>query len=556
MAVGTVEFYSMPGSISSGEYPIFTENQDVSGYLVESVEKCKYTKDLLQAVGPIAVFDDYDTVNMAKINDEWYWVVDWTTQSLQKESVIFGLSYNAPTSNLRLGQNLTGVFSRTPTRTRPYMTAVISNDAMKGNRYVELANMGDYRLYAGATPSKLLWVEVVYITTTTADIKKYGFFATVDYESLEPSGVVLSDNQLTNRRYPTINEVIQNPEGILDIQGDQIIQIAVSERCPFEYEILSFQYYTDTYYSIRLDGLAPVTVKNTTDYLIQVYIPGQSWPSSFGPSTTVSMTLTEIERTCGSLRIVTESGSVVATIPSQYGDTITLEVKCFDDYTGIYTDINFEGRLLATINEGHLPWAGSTWSQYQARQMEYDRQMTSMANQQARADLNINLEQSEMNQVFTQLNAIGGVGLFNPGSWVSAVLTYTEANARGRFEREAMSKRTSLEIQGNDLKQKLTEKMMMAEPGTAYSMGYGTIYCKNTALHPARLQLEMPANLTTTYYNEFMAEYGYPSEGKQTLVLSAGFIQGQIINNGTITGAKFDELSRTLQNGIKMRSLT
>lgn len=562
--IGTVEFYALPGALSTSEYPIMTEGQDISSHLVHSIPNCKFTKDLLQAFGPVEVFEGYDGCNMVRLNGEFYWIASVSTRTLkQKETVMFGLVYAAPTSKLRLGQNLTGVFAKTPTRTKGYLSMSIANDAMESSRHVNLPNLGTYKRTSTSTEEvKLLWCE---ITTSGyrdnhSKVRRIGFFVGFDPVKMVPWDDVVMAQASASGGYPSMKTVIDNPEDLLEgAQADEIIQISISERCPYRYTIRQEAFQDYMINTVRLDDAS--VYNPSTGIVYRRYVEGLTgallsdryWPTRLADPQTVSMTLTDMERALGSLRLVNESGSTVATIPTQYGSSIELSVLEYSDYSGMYTDISYEGRVLATLNSGKLPWVGDAWKQYQARQMEMDRAMMSMANEQARADLELSLRQSELNQVMTQINSLSSLNLFSPGSFIGAGLGILEADWKGSEERRAMTARTQMETYANEMKQMLTEKQMKSEPGTAYSMGYGVIYCYNTVKHPAKLNLEMPANVTQQYFNDWTAEFGWPAEGKQTIELSAGFVQGQLIADGSLVGYKFDELQKALKNGIKMK---
>lgn len=553
--IADVHLYHIPGSVATGEYPIMTEGQDLSSYLIHTIENAKVTRDLLQSVGPVEVFEGCEDVNLARIGSDWYWVTSWSTQSLQRECIVYGLVYNAPTSQLRLNGSLRGVFARTPAMTRPYLTMAISNDAMAASRHIDLPNLGTYKQKDNSQEDKLYWCELLATGTSSSSnsLHRFGFFAAFDPVTMLPSGRAVRCGRSgdSEQSYPTINRVIADPE-IFGVQADQIIQIAVSERCPYE---VSRGQTSTGYNTVYFDGVGKWQVGGYWVYTNnRTYWGGEYWPESAAEPEELTLTLSDMERTVGSVRIITESGSAVATVPTQYGDTITLQVRTIDDYTGLNTELIYNGRVLCSLNEGHLPWIGDAWLQYQARQMEYDRAMTAAANNQSRADLDISLRQSELNQVMTQINALSNVGLFNPGSWIGAGLGIIEADIKGREERDAMEIRSSLEISANNMKQRLTEKMVKAEPGTAYSMGYGTIYLTNTYLHPARVQVEMPANLTAEYFDDFVSEFGWPAEGLQTITLTPGYIQGQPV--GSAGGVRADELARVLASGFKMRVIT
>lgn len=557
----TVTFYKLPGAISGHEVPILSPGQDISSYSVAAVDDVKVTRDMLQAVGPMPVFNGYDEVNIAKINDSYYWVVSYSTRTMYEvEQVTFGLVYNAPTTSLRIGGSLTGVFSKTPSQTCPYLSTVISNDAMEMSRSIALPNLGTYKNFDHYDEEKVYWVEVV--TTgygaEHSKIRRIGFFAGYDITTLTPSNQMMAINTSSSQIFPTIQKIISDPESILNgAQADEIVQISISERCPYPYtkhtEYSSYWHETMTWYT--LDDVIPVSVAGSS---IVAYIEGASgshWPLALADPDEVEIELTEIERACGSVRMVTESGASIATIPTQYGEDITLDVRTYSDYSGMFTEVSYNGRTLTTMNEGKLPWVGDAWLQYQARQMEMDRTMVSLANEQARADLEISLRQSELNQVMSQINSLSSVNLFSPGSFIGAGLGILEADWKGSEERRAMVAKTGMDTLANETKQRLTEKQMKAEPGTAYSMGYGTIYCYNTTLHPAHIGIETPSNMTTIYYEDFMEQFGYPAEGLQTITLSAGYIQGKLTNDGTVTGPKFDELQRSISDGFLMKAI-
>lgn len=561
--IGTVEFYKLPGALSTQEYPILLNGQDISSHLVHSIQNCKYTHDLVQGFGPLDIFDDYEDANMMKMDGEFYWIVNKKTRTLKnKETVDFGLAYNAPTSQLRLGNNLTGVWRRTPTNTCPYLSTNVITDAMKASRHINLSSLGTYNYRDDYPLEKLYWVEVCTSGAEVGDttITKKGLFASFDSVALKPSDHWVyyswSSSYTGRRAYPRIEDIISEPENYLGVQADQIIQIAISERCPYPYTRERVSDDGKYFNTIRLNGCTPVVVYGQGT-LIYTTSSSNAWPKTVADPENITVELTEMERTTGSVRLVNESGVCVATIPTQYGSSMTLQAQTVSDYTGMYTNITYNGRLLASLTEGHLGWIGDAWKQYQARQLESDREMLALANGQARQDLELSLRQSYMSQTIAQVNSVSNMSLFTPISGAaSAVLSIAETGTQSRLERETMRLKTAYEVYSNNIKQELTEKMMKAEPGTCYSMGYGLIYCFNTIQHPTRIQVEMPANLTQAYFNSFMDEFGWPAEGKQTLTLSEGYLQGQIIADGTVVGEKFDELVRTVGNGIKMKAIT
>lgn len=562
--MSTVRFYSMPGALGTGDYPIFTENQDLSAYLVHTLTDCKTTKDILQTVGPVAMFDDYDTVNMAEIGGEWYWVTAWTTQSLQYEAVSFGLVYAAPTSLLKMGQTIGGVWKRTPYRTRDYMTAVISNDAMKMSRKIELPSINDDAVIYDPEHIKYFWCEIVGLTEDTGGEGKVmvqrGFFVAKDIatgKSIRTYNRYNSGSGWEYYRYPSIDE-LYNDDTILGIYADEVVQISISERCP--YNVVSTAHAAD-------DTGAFVTLATPEGVWINALYAGSGssrrmFYNMMGitddkmQASTLTYTLTDDERLVGSVRVINESGSAVATLPVQYGASVEITVQAIDDLTGMYTMLSIGDRVLTTIPEGHLGWIGSAWTEYQGRQMDSDRQMASFAVDQVNIDLELQLRQSQANQNFKQIDyAANSVQLFNPTAAIGAVLGIAEAGIQGRLERSAMTAKASMEARSIELQQQLKEKQMLNEPGNAYSMGYGEIYLTNCIKHPSRVQIEMPANITAQYIEDYMGEIGWPSEGKMSIEVTPGFVQGQLEPDIGIYGAKLENLIEAFGRGFKIKEV-
>lgn len=549
MAVGTVEFYRLPGSMSSNEYPILSANQDISAYLVHSIANCKYTHDLLQAIGPVKTFTGYDNVNIAKIDGEFYWIVNRMTKTLQySDTVTYGLSYNAPTSNLRIGQSLTGAFVKTPTQIRAYMSNAVSNDTMAHSRHVDLPHNPTITAINNGTTvyedRRIYWVEIVTIRQN-----KIGFFVWDPRFTSNLSGIYKSVRAGYSEYYYPPYDYFTDPANILGIVADKISAIHISERCPYQVTKTTYTRDSLTFDAINLTSHNASRLGDTGYYVYFLSDTGDDVP------TEITIELNEMERACGSVRLINESGNAIASIPTQYGSNMTIATKTVSDLSGIFTEVSYNGRIMTTFTEGFVPFYGSAWETYKAYSMSIDREQVTINKQINNAELDVQINQSRGNAMLGIGMSLGAMDITNPVGLVGGAINIAGQIANEALTENAMNTRNQIENKALDMNQQLLEKRMASAPGTAYDTGYGFIYIYNCEHHPANLRLEMPANLTQSYYDAHVAEFGYPSEGVITLTLSAGFIQGKVLNDGTLVGEKFDELNRTIQNGLKMKAI-
>ena len=567
--ISDVKFYRLPGSLSGNEYPVIENGQTIASYLIHTAQDAKVTHDLSMGI-TVPIFTGYDNVNMAEIDGSFYWVVDYNTRTLQEvELVTFGLIYNSPTSQLTIGDTMTGVFTRTPSQYQEYLQQAVSNDVMEFSRAVELSHItpayyknsdGTYRYQ----DRRVYWVEVVLTINPTnrggTSTHKIGFFA-VDpilansiqdriHYAIRYGG---ADHYLG---YTTIRNIMA-PSVLAGTTGwtaTEVIQISISERCPYAYTVTEHTDSSGNKYPLyNLDNHTPAEDVNTAypGYYLDMY----ETPSS----ESIELELSEMERAIGSVRVVNESGEAIATIPTQYTDEIECEVRTFSDYSGIFTEVLFNNRVVTILNEGHIPYIGNAWDEYQAYNQQYDREQTNIAKFQNSAEMGVQMElmtsTHQIQQIGNAANAVLGA-ITNPagaiGTLGGAAINAITSGAELRAQYHALDMSAKVKNMTLDFQQRATEKHMQAAPGSAYNMGYGLIYIHNCENHPANLRLEMPSNVTSDYYDAYISEFGYPAEGKQTIDVEAGFVQGRLVNDGTMTGAKFDDLNSVLMSGIKI----
>ena len=534
MPTGTIELLSMPCSLTSGEYPLLTSaSQSLTPYLKKSYTG-KYREDLRQSL-TLPEFSGWTTVNMLRFGGRMWWVLDSRTSSDTSGAIRFEVSCCGPSSLLHKGDSIKGIYSRLPTRECPYRQFQPRSSSMKFSRSVELTGLQNFR---GHTT---FWVQI----TATADMiakeyasateialeqgrtTRYGFFAamTDDLQPVEVAGVA------GGSKYPTIPDIINNIEDI-GLTASVITDISISRRCPYVYGVGTSH--------ISLIGLSPnVTIRNT---LTSFYRLEGLDLSLYSASRT--MTLTNLERDCGSVSICNEQGNGIVSVPTAWDSDVTVDCQCVSDYNSLTTRLSIGGYEY-TLPEGHLPWTGSTWEEYRAYSLAFDRQAMEQSIQYANQRTRLGIAEAGANAISNvAMGAIGGNPLSIATGAISGAVSFgiqTWSAMEGQRIAEAESRAT----------QALSERRVQAQPGTAYNSGYGVIYCWNAIKHPACIQLEMPSGLTQEIYDDYVEQFGYPAENARTYTIRKGFIQGRLLDNSLTRGRLFDSANSDLQRGIR-----
>lgn len=568
--------------MSSLQLPLFEGDEIPAEFHIARIGSVKYTKTIQQEL-TVESFEGWERCNMVAFGpyhsgaSDLYWVTDINENTISESTLTFSLEFCAPSSLLRKGDSVTGVFSRTPSNLAPHLKNSVTASIFKPSRSLPIGNMGvyDYEPEEPRPPvGKMFWLEMVH--HTDSKLHKWGAFVMsnafgqLSYNIGIKVEVIGGSNVYFE--YPKLGSIINDPEDTWGVQADVIDSISISERCPYEWEWAD--YYCQGY-------KVPIL---STDFLTEVPIsyhegedPSYRWGYYdltdfeledgrilYPEETEMEIELSEMERAVGSVSIMNESGTVVATVPTEYGPTITLTARTFSDYAGIYTTIKHGDVCLITLNEGRLPWVGDAWKQYCAYNMQYDRAAVFAANEQARAqteiDLttlaaNLHIQQVEvMSNMFSMTDPLAlASGYLNSGRRLWALEEQFRTTSRKTLDSLNLQNEMSLYMQ------RMKEEQMKQAPGTAYSMGYGTIYLLYTYAHGACVRVDLPANLTETDYNAIVHRMGYPCEGVKTVILQEGFIQGIIDKDGSSSvedsGYLLDLANRTIKNGLYFKEL-
>lgn len=502
--------------------------QSLTAYTVKSIEG-RYTEDLQQTI-TVPEFSGWGECNMMRIGDVLYWIIDSRTSTDTARSIRFEISACGPSSLLHKGDAIKGIYSRLPTNECTYMMRSVISSALVYSRDVDLPKLPTYN------GKQVFWVQISSTrdpfgeTPREDTINRLGVFVAVGSDL--GTMISLSDGV---GYYPNLRDIISNPE-YLGLTASTITDISISCRCPYTVSMSGN--------TITAGGVTANYTSTAGTAQFKAYALDHLTSPLPTTAQTVAVTLSAIERGNGTITLRDEDGSNLADLSGSWGDTITATVQCVADFTAIYTFITINGYNF-TIQEGHLPWVGSSWSEYRAYSLAYDRQ--SMENSINYANQRVAVRVAEgaaSASTNLALSAAGGT----PASMVTGLASTFASTALSTW---AAYKEQSIYEAEQRASQRLAERRAMGQPGTAYNTGYGLIYCWLCNVQPANIQVEMPAQLTEAMDADYAANFGYPAENVRTYAMRAGFIQGRMLDNSITRGRLFDRTNDALQRGIK-----
>ena len=599
--ISDLQFYKLPASIASGEYPLFSDSTDLTPYLIHTVKDVKISADLDQD-RTVPTFEGYETASMVKTSAGWYWVVGVRTSTMYNDSIVVAMHYCASTSMIKSGDSIKGIWTRR-SKASGYDVKVqqaVSNSPMKSDRKIQLPRMFAKSQFGINDVSdaqyKMYWVQITssnYVksdqTVVKGHITRYGTFAfndditdsTIKYLAWDTSG----DKDYVPA-YPTIGDIINNIDETLGIESSSVLDISVIPICPFNFESFDVVHtgefkpgqpepeneWVNQYtvlksgnnvnkpwvgkdVSINVGGLPGQTVTKTFKFRVYnldlnisiepisttIYVPIKRDDS-------LTFTLSDMEMNLGQLQVKNWEGNIIAALPV-VSRTNTIYIDYISDSTGLYTLLrHIESNQHVIINSAKLPYLGSQWETYRTYSLDTDRKALEFA--QAQYD-----KQFQMNMASAVFNGVVGAGL-GAASGGSAGAIGAGAGAIGGLASGVASGILGKEM--NDMKlrqdQQLTEMRLRASPATTFNTAYGLNQLDLMERFGGGIYISMPANLSNDEFINYIDEFGYPTEGVQTLTMAAGYYKGRVLaqqNNKVFSGIKFERLQEEFNNGLK-----
>ena len=545
----TVDFLKMPVGLSTGQYPLLTSiDQNLTSYILKS-EVLNVRKDLYQVL-KVADFDNSEDCNMVRIRGYGlYWITARDTSTDVNGSVSFALSACAPSSMLFSGDSVDGEFSRLPENACAWLKRQARTGDILPTRSVELPNMG-----VNSRGNLKVWIQVTsttYLSSTGSATENryatYGFFATVNDRGGWGDYVAADGDGETRKYYPNIQDVISNPE-YMGLQASTIQDISISVRCPFKYSEngLYMNLVKSDGTVIPTNAVGPENAAITGGRFAFYNLSDPTFIHAVPLIETVTLSLSALERASGTVLLKDHTGAAIATVPTSWGSSFEISTQCIGDHGKLLTLVTIEG-VEYTIQEGHLPYVGSAWAEYVAYSMSYDRQAMensiAYANDRMWADLATGAAGAIQGAA---VSAISGSG---PLAVLSGLSSFGLGAAGSMIERNISEKQARDE-------QALAERRVQGQAGTAYASAYGVIYCLMNLRHPAIIEVNLPAGLTTSIDSAYTDVHGFPAEGVRTMTIKQGFIQGRIFANDALRlGPWYDLMNEKLSNGIRFVSV-
>lgn len=548
MSVATAHFYQMRGSISSGEYPLFSENQDLSGFEISSAS-VRYAKGM-QTVIDVPMFSGWENVNVVELDGQYYWATMCTESTTVNGSVTFVLDFMGPTSFFRRNASVKGNWHKLPTRSG-YLRQQMMNDVVK-IKEVELFDELD-------CPEGIYWMQASGLDSSNK-IQIYGWF--VEYMNFGvldfAIGGVPCDDTGT-KYYPTVRELFKSVSDTLPgLTAQTLIDVSISKRCPFLYEQQNTQLPSTKYIQLKkLIGsptIAPGKINNNGAYVYDL-TPDNALEvidTLFQPaSTTVTLDLSNYEIDCGSVAIMDWNKNSVMQIMPTDSDALTITASMYVDLSGVYTIIR-SGDQQITITEGKMPYFENTWDTYRAYQMDTDRMAMNNSIEYARQQAELDAVTGVMNTAISAASTgvMAGAITGSKGAAVGVgILSQVAGTTVSLYASDRARQLSELKAE-NDFK--LSQKKAIQQPQTAYNLGYGQIYCKLNEDNPLCVTISVPNHLDSAYYSAWCSDMGYPAEGVKNTTVNYGYYQGKlIVNSLEQSGMYWDRCNETFMNGFK-----
>ena len=368
----------------------------------------------------------------------------------------------------------------------------------------------------------------------------------------------LSITNNANYCYPSLYAIMNYLPTVLGIPSDDIIDVSVTECSPFDFEFEGTMGYNgrdNIYVDHALTSfLCSFTVSGNTYHVAFEQLEAMIFdPQPY----TVTIQLTDKERTLGQVVLNDANNSACATIDTRYAVynsvsqkwEIKVTYRCKIEIGGMFSEIRMADGSLLRFPEGHLPYVGTAWGDYVAGQRAYDREIAMIEKEKAQVDMIAGVTSSLANGAFTAAfsggagaatAAFGAVGTI--GSWYE-----------GERARE------------NELNAK--DGLMHTAPSTMYSPEYGVTYLNNIiGFESMRMFIvNMPDGVSDGDLTYYVQRRGYPvtdwyNQLKYSNLPTEGFLQGELADCDLSVFTGLGEfrriLERQLANGIHFKVTT
>lgn len=358
--------------------------------------------------------------------------------------------------------------------------------------------------------------------------------------------------------YPSLFMIMNFTGEITGISGNSIIDVSVSQCCPFEYTMGTY----DNHSTVKLEGLT--SWGNQYDITWQ----GQSYqgsvqgfvdnsPVGASKSESIARLVTAGEPGICQIAVKNAEGNIIHAIDPRFSEwdavnsvwILNMTYTCYITTSAIVSRLTMSDGSSIEWSEGHLPYSSNRWNDYVLTERSYDREMNMIQRDKAQYDLATGALASLANGAFaasfSKGAAVGTAGL----SVVGGIFDYLG----GEMVR--------------DRQQDAKDALMKATPNTVYSDAYGVGYLiKMLAGEHNAIVVMKPQGVTDGEVTSYLQNHGYPVDGYYGSVSSAeiataeiGYIRCRKLTTALVNsnaGVWFRALDKQLRNGVAFRVYT
>lgn len=555
MSVGTAKFYNMEGSLSSAEYPLFEEYQDLSEFKLNECE-IRYAKGL-QTRFDVPMFNGWDTVNVIELDGEFYWATSARESTTFNGSVTYTCDYMAPTSLIKMGQRIRASWHKAPINVCPYLRDSITNDIMMiAEEYDQLDRITCPDVEVDPFyDTHTFWLQVSGFDAN-GKIKLFGCFVPY-FEEMESFHTDYYGNHIKafndgtdDLYYPNVDDIISDITGCCGLLAENIIDISISRRCPY---VMTESGNYLTLYNWNPDK------EGTNNYVMY-----DLWSGPASLNTQSDFVLVDFDvyndnwqRGLAQVAIRDWNNNVIMEISTMESDQLIINFQEVSDIMGLYLKIWCNDQSIM-IPEGHLPYQGSNWETYKAYQMDTDRMIMENAISNAKENRDTQAVSGTINAIIGGVSTGVMTGILG-GNVAGAAVGVTSGILGTAVNQWELNRAFDLEKRKAEFNRQISQRQAVMQPETTYNLGYGMVYGYQNVKNPVKVCKMLPKNISDLrqYYGDWSYAYGYPAEGIIDIDATYGFYQGELLSfaNGLIPkGQRFDRLNEVMMNGFKFIS--
>lgn len=511
--------------------------------------------------------DAFANANIVKIGSRCYDIVGIDDITYAEKTIRLRLMYNAVTSLLRKDENgkiiIDGWWERAPVQIGPIQSISPINSI-----FVENKRKPFNSLPIAATDYYMFWVQITakydVTDTTSGDLTIYGTPVYYKRNAINEGSDDFALKSTSNKTLLSLRDVICDLSETTGIPGTDIIDISVSTQCPFSRSFTLPHTFDLT--DSNGDRVEPVLAKDDK----HLYKINGSSASTYS-SDKLKFSVRTKDLLAGNVCIYDAMRNKIIDVPKeyfraddtipntsyiQYQTSVIWDVFSLNSVVRLfYVENGIENYIDVIIPGGHLPWVGNAWADYQAAEMNYDRELLSISIDTANKQRYIDMISSVGNSMLTV--ALGGA--VNPIGSVAGIAQM----GLGIATSEMQSKLDETKLYAV---QNAKENYIKNSPSQNYQTGYGLSYLFHNSQafeepvgfwvrDGAGIRLETPYGITDSDIDNYIKYRGYPCGLYSSITLpKEGYIKGNIYNDFSSIGnaVETDMLRKEIANGCRI----